>query len=140
MHTIFNREYLEQKSPWKLVRHRIDGNPSAGEGQHFSIEAELEYNGERRVVTAGDGAISAFVAALGVPVRIMDYHEHAIGTGTDTRAASYVELRVGDSGTGFGVGIDRDIVTASFQAVLSAVNRHINAGADATEQETAEAA
>ena len=72
-------------------------------------------------------------------VRIMDY-EHAIGTGTDTRAASYVELRVGDSGTGFGVGIDRDIVTASFQAVLSAVNRHINAGADATEQETAEAA
>ena len=88
----------------------------------------------------GDGAISAFVAALGVPVRIMDYHEHAIGTGTDTRAASYVELRVGDSGTGFGVGIDRDIVTASFQAVLSAVNRHINAGADATEQETAEAA
>ena len=141
VHTIFNREYLEQKSPWKLVRHRIDGNPSAGEGQHFSIEAELEYNGERRIVTGkGDGAISAFVAALGVPVRIMDYHEHAIGTGTDTRAASYVELRVGDSGTGFGVGIDRDIVTASFQAVLSAVNRHINAGADATEQETAEAA
>ena len=141
VHTIFNREYLEQKTPWKLVRHRIDGNPSAGEGQHFSIEAELEYNGERRIVTGkGDGAISAFVAALDVPVRIMDYHEHAIGTGTDTRAASYVELRVGESSTGFGVGIDRDIVTASFQAVLSAVNRHINAGAVATEQEAAEAA
>jgi 2-isopropylmalate synthase len=142
VHTIFNREYLEQKAPWKLVRHRIDGNPAAGEGQHFSIEAELEYNGERRIVTGkGDGAISAFVAALDVPVRIMDYHEHAIGTGTDTRAASYVELRVGDSSTGFGVGIDRDIVTASFQAVLSAVNRHINAGAVASaEQETAEAA
>lgn len=51
VHTIFNREYLEQKAPWKLVRHRIDGNPAAGEGQHFSIEAELEYNGERRIVT-----------------------------------------------------------------------------------------
>lgn len=142
VHTIFNREYLEQKAPWKLVRHRIDGNPSAGEGQHFSIEAELEYNGERRIVTGkGDGAISAFVAALDVPVRIMDYHEHAIGTGTDTRAASYVELRVGDSSTGFGVGIDRDIVTASFQAVLSAVNRHINAAdVAAAEQETAETA
>ena len=142
VHTIFNREYLEQKTPWKLIRHRIDGNPSAGEGQHFSIEAELEYNGERRIVTGkGDGAISAFVAALDVPVRIMDYHEHAIGTGTDTRAASYVELRVGESSTGFGVGIDRDIVTASFQAVLSAVNRHINSGAvTATEQEAAEAA
>ncbi|MGE8617815.1 MAG: alpha-isopropylmalate synthase regulatory domain-containing protein, partial [Achromobacter spanius] len=51
-----------------------------------------------------------------------------------------VELRVGESSTGFGVGIDRDIVTASFQAVLSAVNRHINAGAVASaEQEAAEA-
>src|SRR3546814_6017952 len=59
------------------------------------FRSELDYNGERRVVTgSGDGAISAFVAALGMPVRIMDYHEHAIGTGTDTRAASYVELRV----------------------------------------------
>ena len=56
--------------------------------------------------------------------RIMDFHEHAIGSGTDTRAASYVELRVDDSATGFGEGIHRDIVTASFLAVLSAVNRH----------------
>jgi len=37
------------------------------------------------------------------------------------------------------VGIDRDIVTASFQAVLSAVNRHINSGAVTAEQEAAEA-
>ncbi|MBV7485032.1 2-isopropylmalate synthase [Bordetella sp. BOR01] len=142
VHTIFNREYLEQHSPWKLVRHRIDGDPSAGQGKQFSIQVELDYNGERRVVTgSGDGAISAFVAALDVPVRIMDYHEHAIGTGTDTRAASYVELRVGDSATGFGVGIDRDIVTASFQAVLGAVNRHLAHGsATQTESETAQAA
>ncbi|WP_085970189.1 2-isopropylmalate synthase [Bordetella petrii] len=141
VHTIFNREYLEQHSPWKLVRHRIDGDPAGGQGKQFSIQVELDYNGERRVVTgSGDGAISAFVAALGIPVRIMDYHEHAIGTGTDTRAASYVELRVGDSATGFGVGIDRDIVTASFQAVLSAVNRHLANGVTVTESETAQAA
>lgn len=129
VYTIFDREYLQQHSPWTLIRHRIDGDPSAGEGKQFTITAELEYEGVRRTVTgSGDGAISAFVAALDVPVRIMDYHEHAIGTGTDTRAASYVEVRVGDSPTGFGVGIDRDIVTASFRAVLSAVNRHLAAG------------
>lgn len=126
VYTIFAQEYLEQSSPWTLIRHRIEGNPSAGEGKQFTIEAELEYNGERRIVHgSGDGAISAFVVALDIPVRIMDYHEHAIGTGTDTRAASYVEMRVGDSPTGFGVGIDRDIVTASFRAVLGAVNRHL---------------
>ncbi|AHV92591.1 2-isopropylmalate synthase [Bordetella holmesii] len=136
VYSIFASEYLEQRGPWKLVRHRIDGNPSAGEGKQFAIEAELEYDGERRIVRGnGDGAISAFVAALDVPVRIMDYHEHAIGTGTDTRAASYVEVRVGESPTGFGVGIDRDIVTASFRAVLTAVNRHIQAQGDAAAAE-----
>ncbi|SAI66477.1 2-isopropylmalate synthase [Bordetella ansorpii] len=136
VYTIFDQEYLQQHAPWKLIRHRIDGDPSAGEGKQFAITAELEYDGERRTVTgSGDGAISAFVAALDVPVRIMDYHEHSIGTGTDTRAASYVEMRVGDSPTGFGVGIDRDIVTASFRAVLSAVNRHLATGASVNAEE-----
>ncbi|MEI2416652.1 2-isopropylmalate synthase [Orrella sp. JC864] len=132
---IFKREYLDQQTPWKMVRHRIDGDPGAAEGHHFRIEAELEYDGVRRVVHGeGDGAISAFVDALGIPVRIMDYHEHAIGSGTDTRAACYVELRLGESGTGFGVGVHRDIVTASFHAVLSAVNRHLNAGVQVAAQ------
>src|SRR3546814_16809925 len=89
------------------------------------FRSELDYNGERRVVTGtGDGAISAFVAALDMPVRIMDYHEHAIGTGTDPRAASYGALRVGDSATVFGVGMQRAIVTASVQGVPSTVTRH----------------
>jgi 2-isopropylmalate synthase len=122
---IFEREYLSQTSPWSLVSHRIDGNPSAGDGKRYTVTAELEYEGQRRTVQgSGDGALAAFVSAIGSPIRVMDYTEHAIGTGTDTRAACYVEMRVGDSPTGFGVGIDGDIVTASFRAVLSAVNRH----------------
>ena len=129
VYSIFSSEYLDKTTPWKLVKHSITGDPSAAEGQHFTIEAELEIDGTRRTLTgAGDGAISAFVNCLGIPVRIADYHEHAIGTGTDTRAACYVEARVGDAATGFGVGVDRDIVTASFKAVLGAVNRHIAGG------------
>ncbi len=125
VYDIFSDEYLDLTSPWKLVRHRITGDPKAGNGQQFSIEVELEENGETRNLTGrGDGAISAFVHALDADIRIMDYTEHAIGTGTDTRAASYVEMRIGDSPTGFGVGIHEDIVTSSFLAILSAVNRH----------------
>ena len=126
VYNIFNTEYLTQTKPWSLIKHRITGDPSAVEGQHFTIEVEFDVDGKRRALTGkGDGAISAFVNSLGEPVRIMDYHEHAIGTGTDTRAACYVEVRIGDAPTGFGVGIDRDIVTASFKAVLSALNRHL---------------
>ncbi|TEA77048.1 2-isopropylmalate synthase [Allopusillimonas ginsengisoli] len=125
VYDIFAQEYLERGEPWKLVRHRVTGDPKAGKGQQFEIEVELEENGEvRNLIGRGDGAISAFVNALDAEVKIMDYTEHAIGTGTDTRAACYVEVRVGNSPTGFGVGIHEDIVTASFLAILSAVNRH----------------
>ncbi len=123
---IFEKEYLEKTAPWKLVKHRITGDPEAGEGKQFSIEVEVEVNGERQVLHGqGDGAIAAFVNSLGIPLRVVDYHEHAIGSGTETRAACYVEARVADAPTGFGVGVDRDIVTASFKAVLSALNRYV---------------
>ncbi|HUH88241.1 MAG TPA: 2-isopropylmalate synthase [Pusillimonas sp.] len=125
VYNLFSSEYLGLNTPWKLVRHRITGTPEAKTGEQFSIEVELQHEGETRQLTGhGDGAISAFVNALDLDIRIMDYHEHAIGTGTETKAACYVEARIGDSSTGFGVGINADIVTASFLAILSAVNRH----------------
>ena len=136
VYDIFNKEYLEQETPWKLVRHRITGDAKPGTGKQFSIEVELEHNGETRKLTgSGDGAIAAFVDALKANIKVMDYHEHAIGTGTDTRAACYIEVRIGDAPTGFGVGVHGDIVTASFLAILSAVNRHeSNAVAPATQE------
>lgn len=126
VYSIFEQEYLIQTTPWKLIKHRITGDPTAHEGQHFAIDIECQVNGKKQTLSGlGDGAISAFVNSLGVPLRIVDYHEHAIGTGTETRAACYVEVKIGDQSSGFGVGIDKDIVTASFKAVLSALNRHI---------------
>lgn len=128
---IFEQEYLAKTTPFKLIKHRITGDPDAGEGRQFAIEAELEVDGQRRVFHGhGDGAIAAFVNCLGVPLRIVDYHEHAIGAGTETRAACYVEARIAQAPTGFGVGVDRDIVTASFTAVLSALNRYVEAHGD----------
>uniref|UniRef100_UPI003341141F 2-isopropylmalate synthase n=1 Tax=Castellaniella defragrans TaxID=75697 RepID=UPI003341141F len=125
VYDVFSAEYLDRETPWKLVRHRITGSPKTNGHKQFAIEVEVEVDGEvRHLVGEGDGAISAFVNALGLKARIMDYQEHAIGTGTDTRAASYVEIRIEDAPTGFGVGIHEDIVTSSFLAILSAVNRH----------------
>jgi len=125
VYSIFEEEYLSKNAPWQLVRHRITGDRKDETGQRFHIEVELKHNDEVVQRTgSGDGAIAAFVDALDQDVRIMDYTEHAIGTGADTRAASYVELRVGESNSGFGVGIHQDIVTSSFLAILTALNRH----------------
>jgi len=80
----------------------------------------------------GTGPIDAYVTALNqhlaAPVRVLDYHEHAIGSGADARAAAYLELRVGDATTLFGVGIDANIVSASLKAIVSGLQRALRRG------------
>lgn len=126
VHSIFTSEYLDTKGPWQLITHTISSQPKTDDaGQRFDIELLLTVNGEeRRLQGHGEGALAAFIQAIGLPITIMDYSEHAIGSGTDTKAATYVEARIGDGNTGFGVGIHQDILTSSFKAILSAVNRH----------------
>ncbi|MCG3188515.1 MAG: 2-isopropylmalate synthase [Burkholderiaceae bacterium] len=87
----------------------------------------LQGDGSRQPIGGvGNGPIDAFVAALqvhvGEPIRVLDYHEHAISGGADASAAAYIELRVGEH-TVFGVGVDRSITTASFSAIVSGVRR-----------------
>ncbi len=123
VYAIFSREYLDRHDPYRFVRHRV---ASIDEG--VRVEVDVLVDGQpRTLVGSGNGPIDAFVQALGMPMRLMDYHEHSIGVGADASAACYVEVRIGDAPTGFGVGVDSDIVTASFKAVLSAVNRHLQA-------------
>ncbi|QBH19663.1 2-isopropylmalate synthase [Alcaligenes faecalis] len=129
---IFESEYLNCKKHYKLLKHNIISQPHADSGQQFTIEVDVEHDGQVRTLKgSGEGAISAFVNALDLAIKIMDYNEHAIGSGAETRAATYVEMRIGDSPSGFGVGIHADIVTSSFLAILSAVNRHTSAQQEA---------
>lgn len=140
LYALFRREYLDVDAPLRYVSHRMVSTADD------AVEIEMEVVREGRAVRvrgAGNGPIDAVVDAfsrgLGVPVRVMDYHEHALSAGADARAACYVEVRVGDSGTGFGTGVDASIVTASLRAVVSGVNRHLQAMATAATGE-AEAA
>jgi 2-isopropylmalate synthase len=74
----------------------------------------------------GNGPVESFMAALQAhcsdDLQLLDYHEHAIGAGSKARAAAYIELRIGTR-TLYGVGVDADIVAASFKALLSGVLR-----------------
>jgi 2-isopropylmalate synthase len=121
IHALFSREYLDVQSPYAYHAHQL--KESSGQ----PVQLALQLAGENGVTTlegTGNGPIDACINALGQNIRVMDYHEHAIGAGADARAACYVELRVDNGPTLFGVGIDRNIVTASFMAVFSALNRH----------------
>ncbi|ARU05424.1 2-isopropylmalate synthase [Comamonas serinivorans] len=75
----------------------------------------------------GAGPIDAWVQgvgeAMGRSIRVLDYTEHAIGQGADAKAVAYVEMRVDDAHTVYGVAMDANIVTASLRAIVSGVNR-----------------
>jgi len=125
IHALLHSEYLQANTPYALVSHRLqeeNGNSAvevevSGKGQG---ETNLHWRGK------GNGALEALVAGLPIPVEIMDYNEHAIGAGTNAKAAAYIELRVNGERAVHGVGIDENITTASFKALFSALNRSLS--------------
>ena len=66
--------------------------------------------------------VATLAESFGVSLEVRDYTEHAMGAGSDARAAAYVECTTADGRTVWGVGIDEDVGTASVRAVLSAAN------------------
>ena len=81
---------------------------------------------EQSVSGRGNGLISSVLStiedAFGLSLEVVDYSEHALTTGRDSRAAAYLECRDADGRTIWGCGIDEDVATASVRAVLSAAN------------------
>jgi 2-isopropylmalate synthase len=120
----FVDEYLAEDAPVQLVSHE---STTGEDGSR--VEAQVMVDGEHRTVSGeGNGPIAAFVAGvqadLGVDIDVVDYSEHAVGAGSDAMAVAYVETQRGDGTVMWGVGRDPSITTASFEAVVSALNRH----------------
>jgi 2-isopropylmalate synthase len=124
IHAIFCREYFEQTAPYAYVGHKLVEDTSKDEPVQIDIEV-LHRKSQLALQGGGNGPIDAFVNALGLDIKLMDYHEHAIGSGANAQAACYVELRLADGPTLFGAALDSNIITASFKAVLSALNRQL---------------
>ncbi len=132
IHAIFRREYLDVEQHYVYHGHAMSSN-SGDEGTRLSVDIGIDGVRATRHGT-GNGPIDAFVNALGLDVKVMDYQEHAIGSGADAQAACYVELRIGGGNSRFGVGVASSIMTASFKAILSGVNRHVVAARASGEQ------
>ena len=130
---------LQAKDLWALFRkeYRLDeiaapkqramSETDEAGNTRVSLKADVQLGG-RTVSLQGEGTgpVDAFVAGLNATglaqVRVMDYREHAIGSGANAQAVAYLELRVGDH-TLFGVGMDADILTASLKGILSGLAR-----------------
>jgi 2-isopropylmalate synthase len=125
MWDIFTDEYLPNpQAPWGrfgLVKHEL---VSEVDGDTVVRATMLDDGRAVELTGHGNGPIAAFCEALHdhADVRVLDYHEHALASGGDAKAAAYLECAV-DGKVLWGVGIHSSIVTASLKAVVSAVNR-----------------
>jgi 2-isopropylmalate synthase len=120
----FKAEYLADIGPIDFISHRALPELNAG----LMLTANIRANGEiREIEGLGNGPIDAYVDALekltGLAFEVVDYQEHSVATGADATAVAYVEVRTEGGGSRFGVGMHKNIVTASLRAVTSAANR-----------------
>ena len=119
--SLFEREYRLDEAATPVYR-------MEGENGTVALRGQLPWQGQTlQIEGEGTGPIDAFVqavaAALDCDVRVLDYNEHAISEGAHAKAVAYVEMRIGDRHTVYGVGMDANIVSASIRAILSGLQR-----------------
>ena len=125
----FKHEYLDQKEPLHFRRMHI--TDMSGEGKTFETSIEVHYTDhgiERSFEAVGNGPIDAVRRGLhqnlGLDVKILDYEEHALQSGSNSQAAAYIHLLDSNSGNvTYGVGVSSNITRASVRAIFSALNR-----------------
>lgn len=122
----FKEVYVEQpKGKIKFIDHRT--YPDTDNPGMRVLEATITDNGKETVIEGrGTGPIDGFLDALNkylkLDISVVDYSEHTLRPGADASAICYMEVEVND-GKLFGVGINKNIVAASFEALVSAANR-----------------
>ena len=126
----FRQEYLLKKEPLHFRRLRVDDLSEETESE-FDTKVTVVYTDkgeEKRFEAVGNGPIDAvkrgLQETLGINVKILDYEEHALQSGSNSQAAAYIHLLDAESGSvTYGVGVSSNITRASVRAIFSAVNR-----------------
>ena len=126
----FRKEYLDRKEPLhfrKLLVSDLSGETKS----QFDTGVTVIYTDhgiEKRFEAVGNGPIDAvqrgMQESLGIKIKVLDYEEHALQSGSNSQAAAYIHLLDSESGkVTYGVGVSSNITRASIRALFSAVNR-----------------
>lgn len=126
----FREQYLDQKEPIHFRRLRMDDLSGETKSQ-FDTKVTVVYtdHGVEKIFEAvGNGPIDAakrgLQEELDIDIKILDYEEHALQSGSNSQAAAYIHLLDVESGrVTYGVGVSSNITRASVRAIFSAVNR-----------------
>ena len=122
---LFKTRYEDTEEPFKITEVHFQ--------QHNGIIAEVsvEHNGDKKVaIASGNGRLNAVSNALKKQFRL-DYHletyqEHALEASSSSRAIAYVGIKDAAGKLFWGAGLDQDIIRASINALLTAINNMCN--------------
>ena len=129
---LFERKWLMARSPLKIIdlaSTHIEGTKNGEAEETVAVRSVVNYNNTRYSIgSKGNGPLDAFVNALtqtpAPRFNITAFHEHSIGTGSNTSAVAYVQITVEDGSQFWGVGKSSNVGRAGIDAVVSAVNQH----------------
>jgi 2-isopropylmalate synthase len=122
---IFEKSYLQPVDNFSYIKHS-----SSSKQEIHSLELTMNMkNIETIIKGSGNGPIDSFINGLsnevGVDIKVADYHQSAISSGSDAKAAAYIELE--DNGkTYWGVGIHPNTTRASFDAIIVGLSKLLN--------------
>lgn len=129
----FKAHYIDRKEPYHFRRLKVEDLSEEMSESGFDTKIYLTYTfegNEKTIEAYGNGPIDAvqrgLQAELDMPIKVLDYTEHALQMGSNAQAAAYIHLM--DESRGIvthGVGISSNITRASIRALFSAVNRFI---------------
>ena len=125
----FKKNYIDRKEPIHFRKCQITDTELADGSFATLAKCTFTQNGEERQFDGvGNGPIDAvqhgLEESLGIQIKVLDYSEHALRSGSNAQAASYIHvLDVATGRTTYGVGISSNITRASLRGVFSAVNR-----------------
>ena len=121
---IFESNYLKPVNNFSYVKHS-----SSSKDEVHSLQLFMVMNNKETIIEgSGNGPIDSFINGLtdnlGVSIKVADYQQSAISSGSDAKAAAYIELEK-DGETFWGVGINANTTRASFDAIIVGLSKLI---------------
>ena len=119
---IFDANYLKPKNNFSYIKHS-----STSDGDLHSLKLEMNMDAKAiKIEGTGNGPIDSFINGLsnqfGFDIKVADYHQTAISSGSDAKAAAYIELEK-DGKTFWGVGIHPNTTRASFDSIIVGLSK-----------------
>ncbi len=127
---LFQKEYRNVCGPYRLVNYKIAEEKNEEDyltSVHFTGEIKYKDNVPVKIEGNGSGPIGAFCDAMNKAglsnYEFVDYSEHAISVGSDSKAISYIHIKNPQGKDVYGIGVSHNIGYASMKGIICAINR-----------------